>query len=65
VNHDHLWDEEPEADVTYTPPDHYDRPWIIRMCCEGGCDAIKVTHRVYGYPRTLVYENPTVVEEEV
>ena len=41
--HDHLWDTEEEADVTYVPPEHMDQPWVIRCCCEPRCDAIKVT----------------------
>ena len=42
TDHAHVWDTEPVEMVTYTPPPEFDRPWVIRMCCEGSCSALLI-----------------------
>jgi hypothetical protein len=52
----HTWDTEPEADVTYTPPEHYDTPIVIRHCVTLGCTALAITRSEITGPVTRVYE---------
>jgi hypothetical protein len=52
----HEWDTEPVEMVTYTPPEQYDRPWVIRTCwgncCRPGVEALLID-KGHGVPPTI------------
>lgn len=54
--HQHVWDTETDDFSTFVPHPENDHPWVIHVCCEPRCGALKVTRETGSGAATVVYE---------